>query len=89
MPESYPIYVDTDAMDYIEITSFNNPLKIFTSDPSTHRQCFNVTITDDEAIESNEDFFLNLTLVGDPTVPVLVNPDTSVVEIIDIDGNFI
>ena len=88
MPESHPIYyVGADALDYVEITSFNNPLMIFTSDPSTHRQCFNVTIKDDEDIESNEDFFLNLTLAGNPTVPVIVNPDTSMVEIIDTDGN--
>ena len=57
----------------------------FTSDPSTHRQCFNVTIIDDGALEDTEIFSLNLTLVGGSTVPVIVDPDTSVVEITDRD----
>ena len=58
----------------------------FTSDPSTHRQCFNVTIIDDEALEDTENFSLNLTLAGGSTVPVVVSPDVSTVEIIDNDG---
>ena len=70
--------------DYIEILTSNNPLMPFTSDPSTHRQCFNVTIIEDGALEDIEIFSLNLTLVGS-TVPVVVDPDTSVVEIIDRD----
>ena len=56
----------------------------FTSDPSTHKQCFNVTIINDGALEDTEIFSLNLTLVGS-TVPVVVDPDTSVVEITDRD----
>ena len=58
----------------------------FTSDPSTHRQCFNVTIVDDEALEDTENFFLNLTLAGNSTVPIIINPDMSEVEITDNDG---
>ena len=77
---------DTDTTDYIQITAANNPLVPFTSDPSTHRQCFNVTIVEDGALEDTEIFSLNLTLVGGSTVPVVVDPDTSVVEIIDRDG---
>ena len=77
---------DTDTTDYIQITASNNPLVPFTSDPSTHRQCFNVTIIEDGALEDTEIFSLNLTLVGGSTVPVVVDPDTSVVEIIDRDG---
>ena len=57
----------------------------FTSDPSTHRQCFNVNITDDSAVESSETFNLSLSLVDGSNVPVLVDPDTSEVEIIDND----
>ena len=58
----------------------------FTSDPSTHRQCFNVTIIDDDNLEDTERFSFNLTLVGDSTVPVNVIPDVSTVEITDNDG---
>ena len=58
----------------------------FTSDPSTHKQCFNVTIINDGALEDTEIFGLNLTLVSSTVPgPVLVDPDTSVVEIIDRD----
>ena len=60
----------------------------FTSDPSTHRQCFNVTIVDDDIVENLEDFFLNLTL-AESTVPVRVDPDTTMIEIDDRDdGKF-
>ena len=57
----------------------------FTSDPSTHRQCFNVTITDDGALEDTERFSLHLTL-ADSNVPVVVNPDVSEMEIVDEDS---
>ena len=58
----------------------------FTSaDPSTHRQCFNVTITDDDILEETEYFSLNLTVAGDPSTPVVINPDNSIVEITDDD----
>ena len=57
----------------------------FTSDPSTHRQCFNVNITDDLVLEDTERFSLTLTL-ADGNVPVVVDPDVSEVEIIDDDG---
>ena len=60
----------------------------FTSDPSTHRQCFDVNITDDEALEDTERFSLRLSLAGVPTVPVEVRPDVSEVDIIDDDGLF-
>ena len=71
--------------DYIEITSSNNPLAPFTSDPSAHRQCFNVTIIDDGVIEDTERFSLTLSLAS-TTVPVLVIPNTSEVAIEDRDG---
>ena len=62
----------------------------FTSDPSTHRQCFNVTIIDDEALEDTERFNLSLTLRN--TFPrglnIIIDPDFSVVEIADEDGKF-
>ena len=58
----------------------------FTSDPSTHRQCFNVTIIDDDNLEDTERFSFNLTLVGDSIVPVNVIPYVSTVEITDNDG---
>ena len=57
----------------------------FTSDPSTHRQCFNVSITDDGILEDTERFNLRLTL-ADFNVPVIVSPDVSEVEIIDDDS---
>ena len=57
----------------------------FTSDPSTHRQCFDVSITDDGALEDTEVFSLQLSLAGGSNVPVTVNPDESIVEIIDND----
>ena len=72
--------------DYIEFTASNNPLVPFTSDPSTHRQCFNVTITDDEALEETERFSLLLDLSGEPSVPVVVAPNISVVDVLDDDG---
>ena len=76
----------SDSSDYDEFTSSNNPLMAFTSDPSTHRQCFNVNITDDEALEDMERFSLFLTLADGSNVPVVVDPDVSEVEIIDEDG---
>ena len=76
---------NSDQNDYDEFTSSNNPLVAFTSDPSTHRQCFNINITDDSAVESSETFNLSLSLVDGSNVPVLVDPDTSEVEIIDND----
>ena len=76
----------SDPSDYDEFTSSNNPLVSFTSDPSTQRQCFDVNITDDEALEDTERFSLTLTLADGSNVPVLVNPDVSEVEIVDDDG---
>ena len=58
----------------------------FTSDPSTHRQCFNVNITDDLILEDTERFNLRLSLADGATVPVEVIPDSSEVEIQDEDG---
>ena len=73
------------TLDYVEITSSTNPLVPFTSDPSTHRQCFKVDIIDDEALEDTEMFSLNLDLAGG-NIPVTVSPDISEVEILDDDG---
>ena len=76
-----------DEADFVEITSSNNPLVAFTSDPSTHRQCFNVTITDDEVLEDTQRFSLKLTLNDrSERLNVLINPDISLVEITDSDG---
>ena len=58
----------------------------FTSDRSTHRQCFDVTISKDGLLEDTERFNLSLSLIGDPSVLVTVVPDVSVVEIVDQDG---
>ena len=71
--------------DYVEITSSNNPLVAFTSDSSTHRQCFTVNITDDRVLEDTERFSLSLSLADGSTVPVVVIPDLSEVEIRDED----
>ena len=76
----------SDSSDYLELNSSNNPLVAFTSDPSTHRQCFNVTIINDSAVEISERFNLSLTLADGFDIPVIVDPDTSEVEIIDNDG---
>ena len=74
----------SDSNDYGEFSSSNNPLVAFTSDPSTHRQCFNVNITNDLVLEDTERFNLTLTL-AEGNVPVVVDPDVSEVEIIDTD----
>ena len=75
-----------DATDYDEFISSNKPLVAFTSDPSTHRQCFDVNITTDGVLEDTESFFLSLTLAEGSTVPVNISPNTSNVDIIDDDG---
>ena len=72
--------------DFGQITDSNNPLVAFTSDPSTHRQCFEVDITDDAVLEDTEGFSLNLSLAEEPTFPVLIVPDSSQVEIEDQNG---
>ena len=58
----------------------------FTSSPSTHRQCFNVTIIDDLVLEDTERFSLTLTLADGSNVPVVMDPDVSEVEIVDDDS---
>ena len=75
----------TGAADFVEITASNNPLVAFTSDPSTHRQCFNVNITNDRVLEDMENFSLNLSLSEEPRFPVIIAPDSSEVEIKDQD----
>ena len=57
----------------------------FTSDLSTHRQCFNVTIINDQVLEDTETFSLVLTS-EDSNVPVMIIPDESEVDITDSDG---
>ena len=57
----------------------------FTSDPSTHTQCFNVTIIGDDILEATERFNLTLSLVDGSSIPVTILPDESEVEIVDID----
>ena len=57
----------------------------FTSDPSTHRQCFNVTITDDLVLEDTERFLLSLVLAEGSTIPVNISPNISHVDIVDDD----
>ena len=75
-----------DGDDYKEISASNNPLVSFTQDPSTHRQCFDVNITDDEFLEDTEQFSLILSLAEASTVPVEIVPPMSEVEITDDDG---
>ena len=82
---AYYFMIFADPRDYDEFTSSNNPLVAFTSDPSTHRQCFDVGITDDSAVETSECFNLSLVLGDSFDIPVIVDPDTSEVEIIDND----
>ena len=78
-----------DSTDYLEITSANNPLVPFSSNAATHRQCFNVNITDDSILEDSEYFSLNLTLAGGSTEEVKIVQDASVVEITDDDCKLI
>ena len=78
------LLTNSDETDYIEINSSNNPLMAFTSNPSTHRQCFSVTIVSDSILEDVERFILNLSLAKG-NIPVIVIPDVSVVEILDND----
>ena len=84
---SHYLFFFQDMTDFVELTSSNNPLVPFTSDPSTHRQCFNVTIIDDGALEDIERFSLSLELAGG-NIPVVVNPDISEVEILDGDCKY-
>ena len=58
---------------------------------STHRQCFNVTIMDDETLEDTEQFTLNLTLaaITGREVNITIDPSISVVEIIDEEGELL
>ena len=77
-------FIDGTA-DYLEFTPSNNPLVPFTSDPSTHRQCFNVAITDDLILEDTESFLLSLVLAEGSTIPVNISPNTSHVDITDDD----
>ena len=79
----------SDSSDYLEITETNNPLLPFTSDPSTHRQCFDVTIIDDAVSENTENFSLSLTLNANYSVPVTIRPAVSNVEIKDDDGKLL
>ena len=79
------MFTNTDSEDYVEIDSSNNPLIAFTSDPSTHKQCFEVNIIDDGALEDTEDFSLQLSLAEGSNIPVSVSPDESTVEISDND----
>ena len=85
-----PLHIP-DNLDFGAINSSNNPLVTFTSDDSTHRQCFNVTITDDEKLEDIEQFTLNLTLaaITGREVNISIDPSVSVVEIIDEDGELL
>lgn len=86
----YDIYLIflSGAADFDAINATNNPLVAFTSDSSTHRQCFNVTIIDDQELEISERFSLNLNLsqVTGHTLNITVFPDVSIVEITDEDG---
>ena len=75
----------TDPTDYVEISSSNGLLVPFETDNSTHLQCFNVTIIDDTEFERDETFSFGLTLEGSPLQSVVVDPATSVVEIVDND----
>ena len=84
IPFLNPFIYFQDFRDYIEFSASNNPLLPFTFDPSTHRQCFNVTIIDDEGLEVRETFNLSLSLAAS-NIPVTVNPDVTQVEIIDND----
>lgn len=59
----------------------------FTPDNLTHKQCFNVTINDDKAVEATEMFSFNLSLADGSNVKVVVSPDVFNIEIMDEDGN--
>ena len=51
----------------------------------TRLQCFNVTIYDDTLVEDTEIFSVGVTLADD-TLPVMISPKVSTVEIVDNDG---
>ena len=57
----------------------------FTENPSTHRQCFDVNINNDQFLEDTEQFSVVLSLVEGSNVPVDVQPPVSEVEIRDDD----
>ena len=73
----YCLYLFSGGSDYIE----NNAQLIFS--PGMTRQCFNVSIINDESFENVEEFFVNLTTT-DPLV--LLSPVFTTVAIMDDDG---
>ena len=65
----------------------NNPLDDFTDD--LRFQCFDVTIQDDSRFElPGTEVFSVTAFPLSPEDPVVVNPNVSVVEIIDNDGKY-
>ena len=78
------LIVSIGPNDFVQISSSNNPLVPFTADLSTHKQCFNVTIIDDNLLEDSERFNLSLSLMVSD-VPVIILPDISEIEIVDED----
>ena len=77
-------YYSSGSSDYVEITSTNQPLKEF----SIHRrrQCFNVTITNDDMTEENETFTVILEKPSHESVPqVRINPGIVTITISDDD----
>ena len=81
-------YSSDSSMDYTAITAEQFPLTIFLQNTIIRRICFNVTINDDDALENEESFFLDLSLdtlfgIQDGT---LVTLDSTEITIIDADG---
>ena len=73
-----------DEQDYTPITPFNSPLFDPFND-GRRSQCFDVSIIDDNVVESNETFTLRVT-PGDDTQPVRIYPNVSIIEIVDNDS---
>ena len=70
----------SDGADY------NSQPITLTFGPGVDRNCFNVTIIDDDSYEVREDFFVNLT-TSEPLVTVM--PMSTVVRINDLDGEYV
>lgn len=74
----------TDGTDYEEINLTDSPL-INQFGQNNRFECFNLTITDDDSLEFAEEFTVRA-VVATPDVRVQLQPNTTIVTIMDNDG---
>ena len=76
--DSFMILLDANYDD-------SGPFQLVLSSPSDPRVCINITITNDDTLEENEQILLTL-LSDNSYVNVQNNASTSVITIVDDDG---